>query len=284
MSFLPFVLSFLLILAVGSTFLFTSFRSTSLERTFILAQNRAHLTLLSKRAVQDYKTSLSKKSNNPSNPQEKKEETTKPRVYKNKRQKRSGLDSSKFNLWPIINDKNASVALYKSGIRLLQILYQDADFYQNAHDPQLARKILDAMISKKGDDFAQLFPQDTYLAGIYYKMLKGTNTGYPSLQEYFKIEKSSDPPIRYAYATTPILRAVLGDDTTNRILEAEKASWEVNHRQRVLAEEKLTALLKSHPHPDFDPNLLKTFFSFDRKGKGSPHLYIEGQNKVMARK
>lgn len=284
MSFLPFVLSFLLILVLGSSFLFTSFRSTSLEKTLILAQNRAKSTLLSKQADKDYKSSLVTKSPGPEEPKEKKEKKNKPLVYKNKREKRSGLDTSKFNLWPLLNDKNASIALYKSAIRLIQILYQDADFYKNGRDPHLARNILDAMISKKGEDFAQLFPKDEHLAGIYYKMLKGSNTGYPSLEEYFKIEKSNDPPIRYAYATTPILRAVLGDAATNRILEAEKASWEENHRTRVLPEEKLRALLQTHTNPDFDISLLKTFFSFDKRKKGSPHLYTENKSKVMARK
>ena len=213
-----------------------------MEKTLILAQNRAKLTLLSKQAEKDYKSSLVKKTTDSEKPKEKKEETNKPVVYKNKRQKRSGLDTSKFNLWPLLNTPAPPPALYKSAIRLIQIVYQDADFFKN--DPQLARNILDAMISKKGDDFAQLFPKDEYLSGIYYKMLKGSNTGYPSLEEYFKIEKSNDPPIRYAYATTPILRAVLGDEATHRILEAEKASWEANHRQRVLSEEKLRTLLQ----------------------------------------
>lgn len=285
MSFLPFVLSFLLILVLGSSFLFTSFRSTSLEKTVILAQNRAKLGLLSKQAEAEYKKCEIKKENrDPSKPKEAKEKKDKIPVYKDKRNKRCGLDSSKFNLWPLLENKdmNKYSTLKKSAIRLIQILYQDADFYKKAGDPKLAEKILEEMISKKGEDFTQLYPKDEKLAEIYYKMLKGTNTGYPPLGEYFKIEKSNDPPIRWAYATTPILRAVLGDAAADRVLAAEKASWEENHRKKILPKETLRELLQKNTNPDFDISQLEVMFLFDKTGKGSPHIYVEKQHRVTA--
>jgi hypothetical protein len=283
MSFLPFVLSFLLLLVIGSSFLFTSFRSTSLEKTVILAQNRAKLGLISKQAEVDYKKIQPKKSNEEKEKNKSdKEKNGKVPVYKDKRNKRCGLDSSKFNLWPLLNN-NSSSKLYESAIRLIQILYQDADFYKNEHDPELAKKILDGMTSKKGEDLSQLFPSTT-LSNIYYKMLKGTNTGYPPLGEYFKIEKSNHAPIQWCYATTPILRAVFGDDAANRILAAEKAAWEENHRKRVLPKETLRELLLKQSNPDFDINQLEKIFWFDNPNKGTPRTYVEKQNKVMAMK
>lgn len=284
MSFLPFVLSFLLLMVIGSSFLFTSFRSTSLEKTVILAHNRAKLGLISKQAESDYKTSQVRKSKKEKNdPKELKEKNGKVPVYKDKRNKRYGLESSKFNLWPLFQPKNDIEynALRKSAIRLIQILYQDADFYKNARDSKLAEKILTEMISQKGEDLSQLFPKDVP-AEYYYKMLKGSNTGYPPLGEYFKIEKSDKAPIQWCYATTPILRAVLGDDATNRVLAAEKAAWEENHRTRVLPKETLRALLQKHTNPDFDINQLETIFGFDKRDKGAPHTYVEKQIKVMA--
>ncbi len=286
MSFLPFVLSFLLILILGSSLLFNSFRSTTIEKTVILAHHNAKLCLISKQAIEGYK-SLQK--NKPA-PEGKvgietilKEKSDKIPVYKDKRNRRAGLEASKFNLWPLFKGETnaSSLAIYKGAIRLIQILYQDADFYKAAHDPDLARKIIDEMLAKKGEDFSQLFPKNE-LAGIYYKMLKGTNTGYPSLEEYFKIQKSEGPPIKWAYATTPILRAILGDAATSRILAAEKASWEANHRKRILTKEALQTLLQNHTNPDFDINQLDTIFCFDRKGRGISHNYIEKKSKVMA--
>lgn len=286
MSFLPFVLSFLLLMVIGSSFLFTSFRSTSLEKTVILAQNRAKLGLISKQAVTAYKISQGRKPEKGKNdPKESKEKNGKVPVYKDKRDKRCGLESSKFNLWPLLNnqDMNKHIVLKKSAVRLIQILYQDADFYKEPKDPGLAGKILEEMISQKGEDLSQLFPKKLS-SEMYYKMLKGTNTGYPPLGEYFKIEKTDKAPIQYTYATTPILRAVLGDDATNRVLAAERAAWEENHRKRVLPEETLRELLQKHTNADFDISHLKTFFLFDKRGKGSPQTYVEKQNKVMATK
>lgn len=285
MSFLPFVLSLLIILVLGSSFLFTSYRSTSLEKTVILAQHRAHLTLMSKQAEAEYKMSERKKPTVPDNPQTPatKEKKEKIPVYKDKRSKRYGLESSKVNLWPLLNDKNKTVSstLYKSAIKLIQILYQDADFYKEAADPKLAQKILDEMIAKKKDDLTGLFPEDEFLAGIYYKMLKGSNTGYPPLGEYFKIEKTDQPPIQWAYASTPVLRALLGDSTTKTILETEKTAWEANHRTKTLPKETLRVLLQKS-NSGFDVSQLTTIFLFDKREKGSPHTYVDGKSKVTA--
>lgn len=283
MSFLPFVLSFLLLMVIGSSFLFTSFRSTSLEKTVILAHNRAKLGLISKQAEADYKRSQTSKKSGKSNELSNLSKDSKEKipVYKDKRNERLGLNSSKFNLWPLLNNKNSSSCLYNSAIRLIQILYQDADFYKNERDPKLAEHILEEMISQKGEDLSQLFPKKLS-SEIYYKMLKGTNTGYPPLGEYFKIEKSEKAPIQWCYATTPILRAVLGDDATNRILAAEKTTWEENHHKRVLPKETLKELLQNYSNPDFDISQLETIFWFENTKKGSPHTYVEKQNKVMA--
>ncbi len=284
MSFLPFVLSFLLLLVIGSSFLFTSFRSTSLEKTVILAQNRARLGLLSKQAEVDYKKS---QPNQPSKGGKKnksdKEKNGKVPVYKDERNQRDGLQSSKLNLWPLFKSQTSSeyTTLQKSVVRLIQILYQDADFYRNANDPDLANKIVKEMIDQKVEELSQ-FPQNIS-SEIYYKMLKGSNTGYPALGEYFKIEKSGKA-IQWPYAKTPILRSVLGDDATNRILAAEKAAWEENHHKKALPKEILRGLLLKHTNPDFDISQLETIFSFDNSNKDIPHIYIEKQNKVMAMK
>lgn len=290
MSFLPFVLSLLMILVLGSSFLFTSFRSTSIEKTVILAQNRAHLALMSKQAEADYKTSEIKKPTEKDNnsphqtTQTPKEQKDKISVFKDKRSKRTGRESSKFNLWPLINDKNktASISLYKSAIKLIQILYKDADFYKKAKDPELAQKILNEMIAKKKEDFTELFPDNPLLSEIYYKMLKGSNTGYPPLREYFKNEKTDKAPIQWAYASTPVLQAILGEEATKRILAAEKTAWEANHRTKILPKETLRTLLQSHSNSDFDVGQLEAIFSFDRREKGAPHIYVDNKSKVTA--
>lgn len=281
MSFLPFVLSFLFILVLGSSFLFTSLRSTVIEKTVILAKHRAQLGLITKQAEADYKKGLKniKRKNADPTPQR----CDKNAVYKDQRNQRDGFNSSKFNLWPLLHgtDMTKFGVFKKSAIRLIQILYQDADFYKDTRDPGLATKIIEAMISQKCDELSQ-FPKDAP-AEIYYKMLKGTNTGYPALGEYFKIEKTGAAPILWAYATTPILRAVLGDEVTKRVLAAEKAAWDEDHHKRVMPKDALQDLLLKHSNPDFDITHLETMFLFEKLKKGPPLICIENQSKVMAR-
>lgn len=280
MSFLPFVLSFLLILVLGSSFLFTSFRSTAVEKTVILAKHRAKLGLITKQAEAEYKKGLTKKPKN-SNPTSKGKDQK--AVYQDPRNQREGFDSSKFNLWPLLHntDMTKYPVLKRSAIRLIQILYQDDDFYKKARDPDLAEKIIDALILEKREELTQI-PKKVP-ADIYYKMVKGTNTGYPALGEYFKIEKVAKAPIQWAYATTPILRAVLGDEATKRVLEAERAAWDEDHHKRAMPKEALRDLLLKQSNPDFDITHLETFFSFDKIKKGSPLIYIEDQNKVLSK-
>lgn len=282
MSFLPFVLSFLLILVLGSSILFNSFRSTTLEKTIILAQNKAKLCLMSQQAVTEFKK-LAKRKLPEKKPPKPPKNGKKESVYPDKRNQRIGLEPSKFNLWPLFKKENNTLsdALYKGAIRLIQILYQDAEFYKAARDPGLARRIVDEIISKKGEDFSQLFPEND-LAGIYYKMLKGTNTGYPSLEEYFKIDKNEKCPLNWKYASTSILQAIFGESVTTRILAAEKASWETNHRKRVLTKEELRKLLQNSSDSEFEINNLETLFCFENIRKGPPHLYIEEKSKVLA--
>ncbi|HEX4839746.1 MAG TPA: hypothetical protein VFU89_04830 [Rhabdochlamydiaceae bacterium] len=280
MSFLPFVLSFLLILVLGSSFLFTSFRSTAVEKTVILAKHRAKLGLITKQAEAEYKKGLTKqpKSSNPT-PKGKDQRA----VYQDQRNQREGFDSSKFNLWPLQHntDMTKYPVVKRSAIRLIQILYQDADFYKKARDPDLAEKIIDALILEKSEELSQT-PKKVP-ADIYYKMVKGTNTGYPALGEYFKIEKAAKTPIHWAYATTPILRAVLGDEATKRVLAAERAAWDEDHHKRVMPKEALRDLLLKQSNPDFDITHLETFFSFEKLKKGPPLIYIEDQNKVLSK-
>jgi hypothetical protein len=287
MNFLPFVLSFLLIIVLGSSLLFQSFRSTSTEKTIIVSQNRAKLELISIQAAQEYDSIASKKT-----PEEGKKEKKEPPLqgpkparrtpteatYIASRSLRQNLDSSKFNLWPVIHSQVVDPLAYQSAIRLIDILYQKAEFY----DPGLAKKIIDHMIEAKEDSFPKLFPKkDPDLARIYYKMLKGTNTGYPSLEEYFLLDKSDKAPVRFPYASLPVLQAVLGKRITQKILASEEDKWTNNHRTKILTKDELKKLLEHHAG-EFDSNKLDTIFTFNRADKGLPQAKIDPASKVMA--
>jgi hypothetical protein len=278
MSFLPFVLSFLLILVLGSSMLFTSFRSTAREKAVILSKKNAHLALISEQARIGFKKTQ-KDSNEPKETKESKDD--KSAVFVERRNERSSMDDSKFNLWPLLQQKDPVIAdiLYNRAIKLIEILYQDADFYH----PHLAQQIIDEIAGKDASNFLELFPDDEKLAAIFYKMVKGTNTGYPALDEYFKIvSKVGDGKIQFRYASTPVLRAMFGDDLTYKILAMERANWEKNHHTKTLTKEQLTQLIKSHGSRVFDENHLELIFTFDHKKDGIPHAQVDEKIKVMA--
>jgi glycosidase len=284
MNFLPFVITFLLLLVIGSSTFFSSVRSTSIEKKILLAQTQAKLTLISEQAKASFKAQKKEAEKNtpPPTPPTPKAPKQKTQTYIEKRFCRAQYDSSKLNLWPLLNNSNPAVVkfIYETSKRLIDKLYREADFYR----PDLGDEIMKVIGSKKGESFQDLFPENNErLSKIYYKMLKGTNTSYPALTEYFKIEKTEDnkPPIQFPYASAPILQAALGEDVAKLIFEKEKAFWEKAHKNWALTKEQVRDLLAHHSNI-FDINNLDTAFSFDRAKKGLPHAHIEETSKVMA--
>lgn len=276
MSFLPFVLSFLLILVLASGTLFQSFRSTQIEKRIILAQNRARLELISlqeKRKIDQLRKS-EKAPVSTTLPS-----TKKPKRYQDVRHQRKGYESSKLNLSILWNKSDPMLyrMVYETAVRLLERLYQEADFYREAKDPHLAQTLLNALIEKKGERFIDLFPSDPKLSKIYYKMLKGTNTGYPSLEEYFTLTSiGNQPPVRFRYASALLLEAVLGKRAAEEMMKEEK---EPGH-SGVLTQEELRSFLQKHSTLHFSTNEIFSLLSFDPKDKGDPHAFCDPQTQI----
>lgn len=283
MNFLPFVLTFLLILVIGSLTLFSSVRSTSLEKKILLAHSKAKLALISEQAKASFKTQSQEKgkTTSPLDPSTPKLPKLRTKTYTDKRFNRAQYDSSKLNLWPLLENSNPALLKFvsESSKRLIHLLYKEADFYY----PGLADELVNAIEGKKEETFQDLFPKDKKLGQIYYKMLKGTNTSYPSLTEYFKIEATKDKkePIQFPYASAPVLQAALGEDIAKRIFELEKANWVKNPKQWALTKEQVRELIIQHPNNIFDINHLDIAFLFDRTQKGLPHAHIEETSNIM---
>jgi hypothetical protein len=272
MNFLPFVLSFLLILVLASSALFHSFRSTTIEKKIILAQNKARLGLINleeKRKIAKLRKKDKKKE--AALPETKK---IKPKAATHSRDERRGYDASKLSLailWTR-SDPTLYRIVYESTIRLIELLYQEADFYRAAHDKDLARTLVHAMTQQKGESLLELFPEDPEVAKIYYKMLKGTNTGYPSLEEYFTL-KGAHPPAQFRYASVPLLQALFGAKTTEQIIEKEKPG--------ILTQEALRELLQQNPSPLLSVNDVGAVFSFSQE-RGEPYAFLDPETRIMA--
>lgn len=287
MSFLPFVLSFLLILVVGSSLLFQSFRSTALEKTVILGRNEAKLSLKSKQARKEFKALQSKEKmssqNQKTQQQVSAQKDTKIKEYIQKRDLRRNEDASKFNLWPLVYepDSVASKILYKKAIKLIEILYDQTDFYRTSTNPKPATALVDALISQKKGTFSELFPKDPELSRLFYKMLRGTNTGYPRLEEYFKIEESKNkPPICFSHASIPVLKSILGEKITGQILEQEKKKWEKKPKERILTKEELSQLVLKHRTEITELLNIEDIFSFTNPEKNMPKAYTHKTTKI----
>lgn len=291
MNFLPFIFSFLLILVLGNSILFSSFRSCQRLSTILLSQQKAYLELLSVQSHLKYQENkkLSKKNRAPSNYSSvvysssnesyNLKPTSKKISPKASRLETNGVSSSKFNLWTLWEQKNLHFyqIVYQKAVALLELLYQDYEFYRDANDPHLAKKILDNLLSQprpKNLGTAFLEPP---LTEIYIKMLKGTASSYSSLEEYFKIEKPltlDQAPIHFRYASIKVLQAVFGENLTTQILNKEKEKWENNHFQHILTEAELKNLIKES-NTGFNIEEIRYLFSFTFKEKGLPQFYTD---------
>ncbi len=266
--------------------LFSSFRSVVQEKKVIFAETNTKMDLISEQGRKAFKEKIKKKeTKEPKGKKETKTETPKTTaVFKDRRNQRGGYDVSKFDLGPLL--KNSDKASQECAIRLIEALYKDADFYKASPNRDLARSLIHAMLQKKeAKDLMDLFPADKDLAEVYYKMLKGTNTGYPPLSEYFKIEKNtSGPSVNFAFALTPLLKAAFGEENAQKILKKEKAAWDVNHRVQFLQKEELRKLLQASPAPFFDINDLDKVFNFNTIGmkKGPPQTLVDPKTQIKA--
>lgn len=287
MNFLPFVITFLLILIIGSSALFNSVRSTVTEKHVLQGSNRAKLGLISAQANEEFK-SVSRKPKDQlkkSEPSEQGSETKKKKIkpYINPRDLRRNQDASKLNLWPIFHEPMTvqSLTLYKKSIKLIEILYGKEDFFKEQHRPQLARAIIDAMIEKKGETLMELFPKDQKLSDVYYRMMKGTSTNYPKLEEYFKIEETKGkPPLCFPYLSSQTLRAILGEKITELIHAKEKAKWEISPENATLTKEELRQIVQQNPHPDFDINNIDILFSFEKPKGVVPQAFTDESTQI----
>jgi hypothetical protein len=287
MSFLPFVLTFLLILTLGSSLLFQSFSSTSIEKTIILAKKQTRLNLRSEQARKGFKALQIKAKEDKKEPPTQLQGPSKEKAkeYIDKRALRKNKNSSKFNLWPLVYepDSVASKILYKKAITLIEMLYGQTDFYKTSTYPKLATALVDAILGQKKEDFIKLFPKDPELSKAFYKMLKGTNTGYPRFEEYFKIEEcKGKAPICFAEASIHVLTAVLGEKVTSEIKALEKKKWEVKPKERVLTKEELVKLFLTTRTDITDQMNLEDIFSFTKPENSLPKAYVNEKTKIMS--
>ena len=162
---------------------------------------------------------------------------------------------AKCNLGPLILNEKPSPHLQKSIVLLLKDLYGHTDFWKEAEkrNPHLDKDLLSSFKEKREtlQCLSDLFPGETELQPLFYKMLKGSGsycvskkTGYPPLEDFFSLSLKNDKTVELPYACYPVLRAFLGEELTSAILEIEKEkSTKKGAGYRSILAEEFQALL-----------------------------------------
>ena len=156
------------------------------------------------------------------------------------RDKKPPSDATKLNLSALLQQPRPPFHTHLREIaeELLRRLYA------NTAVEELAKKlgvinfeheILEALISKSNADpklcsLEELYPEDPRLNQIYAKMYAGTKKyaikpkeGYPPLEDFFYLSQTKQSPVIFGLASTPLLKAVFGEELAERILQEEKA-------------------------------------------------------------
>ncbi len=280
MNFLPFVFTFLLVLTLISSFLFSSVMGTARENRIILLQHKAYLNLLSdqnKELFEPKEKKKKKKGNSQENANKKKNKT---KVPKEPRSENDGCDQRKLNLFRMIHETDPQVkhTLEQTAIRLIEILYGSCDFITSAKTKDIAHTIIQQMTRKEFESFEELTFENEELNQIYYKMLKGTNTGYPAFNEYFNLNENL-APIYFQYATKPVIRAVLGEALAAQVFDLEKQQWQKNKRKKILVKQKFIELAAT-PQGVVPANIIDEIFTF---GNAEKWLFqIRQEKKIRA--
>jgi hypothetical protein len=280
MTFLPFVFTFLLLLSLIGSFLFSSVIAAAREHEVIISQHRVYLTLISNQNKRIFQSKKVRREQKPKGSTNNKNNA----LRKSKKEPRSNCDGcqqSKLNLFNLLHENNPQLkhTLEQTAIRLMEILYGSCNFYI----PYAAHTIVQQMIDQKIESLEALVLDDNKLNQVYYKMLKGTSTGYPPLAEYFCLSKEGQKPIHFRYATKPVLRAALGEGFANIVLDLEKKEWQKNKATTVLSKEELIATIKTHRSSLIPESLIYNIFDFRNIKKGLPETYESQRIKAFKR-
>lgn len=279
MNFLPFVFTFLLLLTLLTSFLFSSLMGTARENKVIRTQHQAYLALLSKQNEYVFNSKKEKpKSNGNGQPLEE-HDFSPDEGDAEPRSNNLGFEKSKLNIYPMIHgtDPLASKTLQLMTMRLIEILYGDCDFYMK----DAAHEIVKQMIKDKIDNLEGVRLKNQKLDAIYYQMLKGTNTGYPALSEYITLDQGNKS-IFFRYASKTVLRAVLGEGCAKSVFDAEKNNWLKDKRKKVITKDELTELVGKDRSSNLPTELIDVLINCQNVEKGFSQTYKEGGEKIRA--
>lgn len=278
MNILPFVFTFLLLLTFMSSLMFSCYIRLTREKEILLTSHDTYLSLLSQQQKELYQQRKPETKSSPSA----KSISPKKGSSENFRDHQHGADASKLYLFAMIHDSDEAVRLsiQKIACRLIENLYSACDFYQTANKKEIAQTIVNEMCTQKIKTLEALKLKDPELDTIYYKILKGTSSGYPTLAEYCHLGKTLGAPIHFRFASTPVMQAAIGKELAAKLFNLEIKNKEENSRVRALKKKAFIQLVKADASSGIPSDVLIKLFDYKNKKKGISQSCKDGRGKI----
>lgn len=281
MNLLPFVTFFLILFSLSSLLLLQERKASISE----LKGHAGHLNierhLLTRAAEKDFSKLGTKKKTKTEESKKKK----KKNVAVNHRTKTCVHPHSKINIGPLVTKEHP--LLYKAAANLIRVLYEKTSLWKEEKDWEY--RLLDLLLKNIKSDpdlksFNALSFKDPELGETLYKMVKGTqiytlmtSEGYPPLGNYLALgEKNVKHAIRFRFSSYPVLIALFGQETADKIIEEEiKNRAENKDKYAPLKQKELETLLMKDQKTPRNFTDLEGIVTFSTEGKKSSYYIIE---------
>jgi hypothetical protein len=281
MNLIPFVFSFLILIALLNSMMGFSLGSLTLEKKgsegYLHSLRNSHSHTENQAFAKAIKGVPKKEDPAKPPPKPRTHEITAPRSYRCENEK------GKFNLSLLLKEQTQahSELIYEAAAKLIYILYKNASFYKEG----LNYQILDALMKEKEIALTKLFPDHPGLSYAFYKMLQGTSSydllhkdGYPPFLAFFTLGNGANEvkPMNLGHASIPVLQAVLGDPLTDALLKEERD-------KRVTKKDDFALFLSHQSAHKFDLQHIETLMNYSH-GKGAQTSFTDPQSGITLRK
>lgn len=241
MNAIPFVVIFISVIAIAWSSLMYSMISIKKSTNALILHNKSLYQVCDQLEKELFRKT--KKDN-------KEEKTKSDRVNKTYKSTRIGTQKESSKLFVSKAPHKMMITAFEN---LLEELYKESPFY----DRRLITRISDELFPLITEDFewSDLQFKDPIDQEVWYKMLRGD--GCPKFTQYISL--TPNPALIYArYASTPVLKALFGEEATKEILIKEQEKYyEEPDKSSKLNEEEFTDILSNHNKSE-----MKSYCSF----------------------
>lgn len=286
MNILPFLFAFLLVFQFLFTVLQRDLRSAAEEWNFVRSSHFLDRKLLAK---EKFRKLPKKKIKNPRSSTEKKK--FHPRAL---REITAGSSSSKLDISSLFLFPNNEMAsqLQKLLRKILMALYGDALFIHQGDKKIVCELLIEEFKSiEMPSSLCSLYPRDSSLQAIFYRMLKGTHSyqldssGIAPLEDFFVL--SSYPkakPISFPSASPYLLQILFDKNIADKIVAKERAKSSEAKKPSFLTQSELEDLLAKNHMPQEKINASISLMSFQLPKREPASIVAQDPHTHMQRK